>query len=248
MPPLPISRSAMDALGKRLRAPRVDAQDWALLLTVLAEYQDALDSVKIRLEQLGLAPTIRVKSTGTLIDKLNRGSSLKSVQDLAGARVVVSGGWAEQDRVVGLVKNEFAGSRVIDRRSNPSHGYRAVHVIVAQADVPVEVQVRTELQHVWAEAIERLGDAWGRELRYGEPIRNGELEIRPGLTRDGLLALLDLVSELIHRVETIEGDLATTHHGPNLRDDEEHRRVVTTLSSVKHDVSRVLKDIIVSVE
>jgi len=33
--------------------------------------------------------------------------------------------------------------------------------------MPVEVQFRTELQDLWAEVFERLGDAWGREIRYG---------------------------------------------------------------------------------
>jgi ppGpp synthetase/RelA/SpoT-type nucleotidyltranferase len=37
---------------------------------------------------------------------------------------------------------------VIDRREKPSHGYRAVHVIVECGGRMVEIQVRTELQHL----------------------------------------------------------------------------------------------------
>ena len=85
--PLPISRSAMDALGKRLRAGNVSEEDWELLERILAAHQFALDGVVEHLVELGYEPTSRVKSTGTLIEKLARGTSFKSVQDIAGARM-----------------------------------------------------------------------------------------------------------------------------------------------------------------
>ena len=34
---------------------------------------------------------------------------------------------------------------------------------------PIEVQVRTEWQHLWAEWFERLADQYGRGIRYGDP-------------------------------------------------------------------------------
>jgi ppGpp synthetase/RelA/SpoT-type nucleotidyltranferase len=34
---------------------------------------------------------------------------------------------------------------VIDRRINPSHGYRAVHIIAKVSGMPIEIQVRTSL-------------------------------------------------------------------------------------------------------
>jgi ppGpp synthetase/RelA/SpoT-type nucleotidyltranferase len=63
---------------------------------------------------------------------------------------------------------------VIDRRVKPSNGYRAVHVVVREVGLPVEVQVRTDLQHVWAESSEKLADAFGSQLKYG----GGPKEIR----------------------------------------------------------------------
>jgi ppGpp synthetase/RelA/SpoT-type nucleotidyltranferase len=36
---------------------------------------------------------------------------------------------------------------VIDRRAEPMHGYRAVHVIVFPDGAPIEIQVRTAWQH-----------------------------------------------------------------------------------------------------
>ncbi|TDQ53768.1 RelA/SpoT domain-containing protein [Actinorugispora endophytica] len=80
---------------------------------------------------------------------------------------------ARQDRLCHRVESLFSDCpklpRVIDRRAAPSHGYRAVHVVVYPHGIPVEVQVRTRLQHEWAEAFERFADAVGRGVRYGEP-------------------------------------------------------------------------------
>lgn len=59
--------------------------------------------------------------------------------------------------------------KVVDRRANPVNGYRAVHVVVFPEGVPIEIQIRTELQHEWAKLFERLADLVGRDIRYGEP-------------------------------------------------------------------------------
>lgn len=56
---------------------------------------------------------------------------------------------------------------VNDRRVKPSHGYRAVHVIVTIDNRAVEVQVRTALQHAWAETCEKASDITGAGIKYG---------------------------------------------------------------------------------
>src|SRR6266704_1936073 len=63
---------------------------------------------------------------------------LTQIQDIAGCRIVTPD--------------------IIDRRDTPSHGYRAVHVIVRHSGKLVEIQVRTALQHLWAELSEKLAD------------------------------------------------------------------------------------------
>ena len=55
-----------------------------------------------------------------------------------------------------------------DLRDNPHNGYRAVHVIIGGSGAKlVEVQARTELQHVWAQLSEKLADRFGIDLKYG---------------------------------------------------------------------------------
>jgi Region found in RelA / SpoT proteins len=114
----------------------------------------------------------------------------------------------EQDEVVASIVAEFAREpkppTVKDRREFPSFGYRAVHVIVFDDGLPVEVQARTALQDLWAQAIERLGDRWGRGIRYGEePSDPDELALggAGGITRRDLLGTMQHVSSLIDEIE-----------------------------------------------
>jgi len=62
------------------------------------------------------------------------GSAPSSHQDVVGARIVIDGGRREQNDAVERVMQAFQlGPKApvkVDRREKPSHGYRAVHVIV----------------------------------------------------------------------------------------------------------------------
>jgi ppGpp synthetase/RelA/SpoT-type nucleotidyltranferase len=185
VPGLPVSKKQLDKLGDRLRDSQEPAPaDLDLLEEVLAAYDEALQEVTAMLRDRGFRPTSRVKTTGTIVEKLRRerSSSLKTIQDLAGARVVLDADLDEQDA---LVRDfcEHLGTlgcthQVIDRRASPRSGYRAVHVVAKVADgLPVEVQFRTEPQDMWAQFFERLADAWGRQIRYGggpDPHPRGE--------------------------------------------------------------------------
>jgi putative GTP pyrophosphokinase len=117
-------------------------------------------------EQLALEPTgRRAKSTAAIVDKLRRESiRLSQIQDVAGCRLVVSD-VVEQDSVVASFRLSFNDIDVVDRRERPSHGYRAVHIIVRVRNKAVEVQVRTLLQHLWAELSEKLADVSDASLK-----------------------------------------------------------------------------------
>ena len=56
---------------------------------------------------------------------------------------------------------------IVDRRAKPSYGYRAVHIVVQQGDKLVEIQVRTQIQHLWAQLSEKMSDAHGIAVKYG---------------------------------------------------------------------------------
>jgi hypothetical protein len=180
VPDLPISKSQINKLGDRLRgAARPSPADLDLLEAVLDAYGEALQMVAALLREQGFRPTDRLKTSGTIIDKLRRNrANLGTIQDLAGARVVLDANLDGQDRAVrdfcAELDRRSCGSQVIDRRADPRSGYRAVHVVARIDGIPVEVQFRTQLQDLWAQGFERIADVWGRDIRYdGEPDREG---------------------------------------------------------------------------
>jgi hypothetical protein len=177
---LPLSKSQIEKLGARLaRDPQPSPEDLRALHELLVVYGDVLADAVTRV-RLGLAvrPTARIKNTGTILEKLGRhgGSWLKSIQDLAGMRIVGDFDRGGQDqlvnRIVEVFRDEARPPKVIDRRAHPSHGYRAVHVVAFPDGIPVEIQVRTRWQHEWAELFEKLADRVGRDIRYGAPPRH----------------------------------------------------------------------------
>ena len=89
------------------------------------------------------------------------------MQDVGGLRIVSKVDLSGQDKIVSRIVDAFPNARLIDRRKNPKYGYRAVHVIAVLDERRIEIQIRTQLQDLWAQAIERLADKAGREIRYG---------------------------------------------------------------------------------
>jgi hypothetical protein len=167
----PPSRSEIDQLGRRLRHSDPTVEDLKLLERVRRLYDEPLTEVIGVLVGLGLEPGSRSKTTGTIVDKLRRIPQLRlsDMQDLAGARAVVEMTRGDQDALVEQITARFENPRVVDRRARPSHGYRAVHIIAKVGGRPVEIQIRTRMQDLWAQIVERLADGWGRGIRYGEP-------------------------------------------------------------------------------
>jgi ppGpp synthetase/RelA/SpoT-type nucleotidyltranferase len=204
-----LSNSEIERLGARLISEEGPAaQDLALLHELLGDYDMVLgDAVQRVRSVLDVAPTARIKNTGTILEKLNRygGSWLKSIQDLAGMRIVGDFDRTGQDAIVDHLVDVFADEarkpKVVDRRAEPVQGYRAVHIIVFPERLPLEIQVRTRRQHEWAEFFEKLSDRFGRGIRYGEPPTR--LSAR-GLDGAQVIAVAIAMADVIGQVETAE--------------------------------------------
>ncbi len=170
------SNARIDRVGEKLkRGEPLTPQDESVLESVFVAHDLSLSAVVARLQGIldegnhPLEPSSRVKTRTTLLEKLKRESvRLSQVQDIAGARLIVLGGHKEQDGLTEKIRTAFDVHSVVDRRINPSHGYRAVHVVVRLGDCLVEVQIRTLLHHLWTEVFERLSDEAGRGIRYGD--------------------------------------------------------------------------------
>lgn len=131
-------------------------------------FEAALDHVVRSIRQLGLNPTTRLKSWRSIVAKIRRQhTALSRMQDVAGCRIVVDNTMEQEEVLERVCDLPWDAFEVDDRRRRPSHGYRAVHVIVTAEGRPVEIQVRTALQDLWAQVSEKMADQYSLEVKYG---------------------------------------------------------------------------------
>lgn len=190
------SKTQIDRLGDRLREGSAGEADLRLLDDYRRSFGEAYEAVvrSIR-ERLQLEPTGRpAKSTSSIIEKLGRETiRLSQIQDIAGCRIVLAN-VTEQERVVASLRALFSEASIVDRRANPSHGYRAVHIIARISGKLIEIQVRSPLQHLWAELSEKFSDIIDPSVKYG----GGEEQIRQMLTElSGFVAEIEVGERMI---------------------------------------------------
>jgi len=188
-----VSKSQIDRLGERLKKGAVSDEDLCLLDAYRGSFAEAYEEVVAAIRVVTrLEPTSRPeKSTTSIIEKLHRESiRLSQMQDIAGCRLIVQHAPA-QNRVVDRLKTSLARAVVVDRRKEPTHGYRAVHVIAIVRNKPIEIQIRTELEHLWAQLSEKLSDALDPSIKYG----GGDPAVRKWLSN---------TSRLIGELESLE--------------------------------------------
>jgi putative GTP pyrophosphokinase len=206
-----LSKSQIDRLGHRLRKERPNETDLRLLNTYRRSFIDPYETVvgKIK-DQLKLQPTGRTPKTATsILEKLRREHvRLSQMQDIAGCRIIVED-LTSQDQVVSQLRTLFDKLTIDDRRERPSHGYRAVHVIVDIGGMLVEIQVRTELQQAWAQLSEKLSDVFDRTIKYGggNPKIASLLAITSELTMAADVAIVNKDIEQIPRLRQVLREL-----------------------------------------
>lgn len=243
-----ISKSAIDRLGTRLRKGNFTEADLRLLDEYRRSFTNAYETVVGAIRQeLRLEPTGRpAKSTTSIAQKLRRESvRLTQIQDTAGCRVIIPD-VSEQERVLTSLLELFPASTVSDRRQKPSYGYRAVHVITQVNGKPVEIQIRTTLQQLWAELSEKLSDLSDPAIKYGGG-------------HHSLKEMLRLSSEIVAMNEGPESRLVELTRGqqsllkrmsavePTEEIRELMRQLETHISSIREDIAtnrqRILKEL-----
>ena len=164
-----MTKSQINRLGNRLRENPSDQNLITQLQDLRALYEPQMATAqRLIREHLGLQSTARLKTVNTIIEKLQRERTrLAEMHDIAGLRVVQDMTLGQQTSMSQRLVELFPAAKVIDRRETPNNGYRALHVIVRVEGRLVEIQLRTLLQDLWAQAMERLADEAGREARYG---------------------------------------------------------------------------------
>lgn len=228
-----ISRSSTNALGRRIRHDGLGEADRERLELLLADAFDGLTVVSntLRRELPDVRFTPRLKTVGTIIDKIGREPTmaLSRMRDIAGIRIVEEMNRVEQDVLVRSIEQAFGiTTKPIDRRVDPRHGYRAVHIEVDVDGCFVEIQVRTRLQDQWAQIVERLADSWGRQIRYGGSPSGPE-------DRGVLWGIIQRLSVLVDGIEVDEAEAAL-----EAPEDDERRIIAATR---RRDLTGLLSEI-----
>ncbi len=212
MPPSGFTRSQIDKLGKHLRVTDTPSEMVLVQLEAFrVAHEEPMQTVAERIRaRLGVeVGTTRLKTTGTLIDKLRRERTrLSTMQDVAGIRIVDEMSLSDQRTMAETVVETFPGSELVDRLAKPSYGYRALHVVVPMGGCLVEVQIRTVLQDLWAQLSEKIGDRVGREIRYGGPPDSPAKAVSPATKK-----LMDMLQTISGRIAEVERRREDYDHG-----------------------------------
>lgn len=209
-----MTKSQINKLGEKLRKViELDAETLLRLQQFRSSYDEPMLGAQTLLRDLGFEATSRLKTTNTIIEKLRRERTrLAEMQDIGGLRIVSEADLSKQDEIVTRIVDAFPITKVIDRRRSPTHGYRAVHLIATLDGHLIEIQVRTQLQDLWAQAMERLADEAGREIRYGgAPQKRGEdvenllnISHESAVIEDGLASLNQLITPVPRRLASMQ--------------------------------------------
>jgi len=180
----PLSKSQVNKAGRVLRKAFGESRTWdervpwALDVLVawraahqypLTKSNNGLRSM-VRTEGCQVEVSQRLKRVPTIIDKLERHPTMQlaTMQDIAGCRAVLAS-IQELHRVQRRLSKNRPPVHVDDYISQPrASGYRGVHVMVQYDGRTIEVQLRTQVMHSWAVAVERLGGRLRADLKSGQ--------------------------------------------------------------------------------
>jgi ppGpp synthetase/RelA/SpoT-type nucleotidyltranferase len=116
----------------------------------------------------------RPKRMASILMKLFKLTArLTQIEDLWGFRSVLPD-QAKVYAVLDGLRERWPEAHVDDYVEEPQPtGYRAIHVVVTEDDVPIELQLRTPRQNEWADTVERTGDRLGYNFP-GQNLKDGE--------------------------------------------------------------------------
>lgn len=125
------------------------------LMATASEVTAELANSRVRFVMAG-----RLKRDKSIVRKLsrdaNKGMDLSRMADLVGLRIITHD-LKEQEKVLEAIIKKLDVDRVIDNR-NGMDAYHRLHVICKTENGPLEVQIRTLLQHLWANESETFGE------------------------------------------------------------------------------------------
>jgi ppGpp synthetase/RelA/SpoT-type nucleotidyltranferase len=193
----------------------------------------------------------RLKRKPQIISKLQRlHVRLTQLQDIGGARIIVDDN-KEVDRLYQHLLEKIAKQKRITmlrtadyrQKGRDITGYRALHLIFSRAGHNLELQIRSRIQHYWAESIERTSVIYGHQLKeqkgdaavinYFQKLSNIFFEIEAG--RDPAPSQKIELDKLRHTSEAIILD-SDKHRIFDSYVNEDIIKTLTSIENRKKDV------------
>lgn len=187
-------RKQVDAAGKILRDPNAPLEDFARAFAVLDNWRSAhafpLNTFQIllrnRARKIDPSATIaqRLKRVPSIVKKLQLQPSMRlsQMQDIGGCRAVLRDVAAARGLRDVYLRNKanalFVSTKDYIHEPRNS-GYRSIHLIYRYNcgkstrqevfnELQIEVQIRSQLQHAWATAVETVGLLTSKALKSNE--------------------------------------------------------------------------------
>lgn len=201
------SKSAIDAAGKFMSLNGKSDPEYKIHEEIFDSYRTAhlepITRLTLMLQQWLTAYkgkyyiAQRLKRKPQIIRKLKRFKSrLTQLQDIGGCRIIVEDNAAVDELhsyLLVLINNEkslisLSGEKDYREEGREESGYRALHLIFKSDQVKLELQIRSEIQHYWAESIERTSVIYGHHLKEQE----GDLRV---------INYFKELSDLLHEIE-----------------------------------------------
>lgn len=179
-----ISKTAIDKAGRMLaEASYTTDEEWLRSEEIFDHFRQThlqpltATTIEIQnwLKSIGSSYIIvqRLKRKPQIIRKLCRfRTRLTQLQDIGGLRIIVEQNH-DVDSLVEYLKKKVTEQssisikRIVDYREKgrDDSGYRATHIILERDKVCLELQIRSRIQHYWAELIERTSVIYGHILK-----------------------------------------------------------------------------------
>lgn len=160
-----LSKKSLKRLGSRLRAATVtESSDLDLLDGYRRRFDHALVDINTQLagdfksKNVEALVSGRIKRTKSIVRKLVREPTmdLSRMTDIAGLRVVVRD-LEKQNSLIERISNHIESPRIVDRRTREDL-YRSIHITGNCDGLPIEVQLRSIPQQLWANESESFGE------------------------------------------------------------------------------------------
>lgn len=186
------SKKSVQRAGDMLKNPQAGEAEYSQAMQILSQWRSLHSypintfqaALRAKLKRGGYAGAIvaqRLKRTPSIIRKLTRfpDMNLARMQDIGGLRVIVKNIENVYRLHESIIENSEHEAELPPKdyiRQPKADGYRSLHQVFKYKSklhpelngLRVELQIRTELQHAWATAVETLGIIERSSFKTGE--------------------------------------------------------------------------------